>query len=85
MFLKDKTVYCGESLRDFNYVRTTLENAKIPYKYKVIDTGHNKFLGPGRGVTRSLGMNFSIPPLLYDVKVKMKYYEEAMYLILKKD
>ena len=81
-----KSVYDGRSIADFNAVRNILELNKIPYKYTTLDLEHNSYLGPEKGVTRSLGGNFkeTSSSMIYEVFVHKDDYDEAMWLIRKK-
>lgn len=76
------TVFCGDSEKEFNRVRSILEKNDIRYKYKVVDHEQNTWL-PCRGTTRSLGGDFTKAKPIYEVFVSKKDYELA-YLKLYK-
>lgn len=48
-----KSVYLGNSMKDFNEVRDILDHHNIKYKYKLSDRNTSSFF-PGRGVARTM-------------------------------
>lgn len=85
MFWSSKTLYLGNSLSEANRIRDILAAEKMKYKRKVVDhsnewTGHNTVRGMG-------GNNFvkEADRIQYEILVKQKDYEKAVYLIRKQN
>lgn len=75
-----KTLYIGNSLKEFNCIRDVLDKNKI--KYKFTQTSHEQdFLAPGRGSVRSFGANFSHSAPVYEIIVKEQDYDNAQYQV----
>lgn len=82
-FLNYKTIYEGNSAKQFNDIKSVLESLEIPYKHQTIDLQHNDSLG-GHGVNRSFGgNNNNRSNLLYEIRVRSSDYDHALYVIHK--
>ena len=82
---KNKSVYIGHDMKEFNIIRDALDAAGIDYNYK-IRNHQNKLLMPGIGTVRgrfgSLGVNLDVVNE-YEIKVFPKDVEKANFIIRK--
>lgn len=77
MFFCKKSFYVGNSMTEFNRLRTILEENNIKYSYSVMDR-EGSFIAPGRGVGRSvMGLSNHHDEKIYKLEINKKDYEIA--------
>lgn len=78
MLFDNRTVYLGESREKYEQYCKVLDVERI--KYKTNRVNHcEKLTASGRGVARSMGGNLGTDKTLYEILVRDKDYDIAMY------
>ena len=77
---KNRTIFFGDSLSQFNKIRDILDQNHIPYKYRIHNS--NNSFSPGMGIPRSIGGNtMSSVQNRYEILVSKQNEDLANYLI----